>query len=195
MKICLTAQDALIVVDIQVDFLPGGALSVKDGETVISPLNDYIKIFSRASLPVFFTRDWHPSDHLSFKENGGPWPLHCVMDTPGAMFPPELFMPADNKYIICNGMKNEMDVYSAFQDAQLTTKLREKGIRRLYIGGLATDYCVRNTVLGALKLGFEAVVLMDAIQGIDINSGDSEKAVKQMLCAGAIGITIQDCIS
>ena len=92
-------------------------------------------------------------------------------------------------------MKNEIDIYSAFQDAQLTTKLREKGIRRLYIGGLATDYCVRNTVLGALKLGFEAVVLMDAIQGIDINSGDSEKAVKQMLCAGAIGITIQDCIS
>ncbi|MHC1760739.1 MAG: isochorismatase family protein [Negativicutes bacterium] len=158
-------------------------------------MNEYIKIFSGASLPVFFTRDWHPRNHLSFKENGGPWPPHCVMDTSGAMFPQELLMPADNKHIISNGMKNEIDAYSAFQDTQLTAVLREQGIRRLYIGGLATDYCVKNTVLGALKLGFEAVLLMDAIQGIDINSGDSEKAVKQMLCAGAIGITIQDCIS
>lgn len=195
MKIGLTDKDALIVVDIQVDFLPGGALAVKNGETVISPLNDYIKIFSGASLPIFFTRDWHPRNHISFKENGGPWPPHCVMDTPGAMFPKELLMPADNIHIISNGMKNEVDAYSAFQDAQLSAILREKSVRRVYIGGLATDYCVKNTVLGALSLGFEAVVLLDAIRGIDLNSGDSEKAVKQMLCAGAIGITIQDCIS
>ena len=195
MKICLTDKDALIVVDIQADFLPGGALAVTNGETVIAPLNEYINIFSRASRPVFFTRDWHPHNHLSFKENGGPWPAHCVMDTPGAMFPQGLLMPADNKQIISNGMTKEADGYSAFEDAQFTAALQGQGIRRVYIGGLATDYCVKNTVLEALQLGFEAVVLMDAIQGIDINPGDGEKAVKQMLCAGAIGITIQDGIS
>ena len=195
MKICLTDKDALIVVDIQVDFLPGGDLSVNKGETVIAPMNEYVRIFSGASRPVFFTRDWHPRNHLSFRENGGPWPPHCVMDTPGAMFPQELMMPAENKHIISNGMKTESDVYSAFQNEQLTSILQGQGVRRVYIGGLATDYCVKNTVLGALNLGFEAVVLLDAIQGIDVNPGDSEKAVRQMLCAGAIGITFQDCIS
>jgi len=191
MKIRLSAKDALIVGDVQVDFLPGGALAVANGDQVIPSLNHYIEIFAQEGLPVYFIRDWHPRSHLSFKENGGLWPNHCVMDTPGAMFPQTLLLPADNKYIISKGMRCEFDAYSAFQDTLLYALLQERGIQRVFIGGLATDYCVKNTVFGALNLGFQSVVLLDAIQGINIHKGDSEKAVEQMLFGGAFGMTLQ----
>lgn len=191
MNIRLSAKDALIAVDVQVDFLPGGALPVANGDKVILPLNNYIKLFSQAGLPVYFTRDWHPYNHLSFKENGGLWPRHCEPDTPGASFPPSLILPAENKYII--SQKSEFDAYSGFQDTPLLALLQERGIRRVFIGGLATEYCVKYTVIGALNLGFAAFVLLDAIQGIDVSPGDSEKAMEQMLLAGAVGITIADC--
>ena len=193
MKIRLNARDALIVGDVQADFLPGGALAVVNGDTVILPLNNYIKTFSQAGLPIFYTRDWHPHNHLSFRENGGLWPPHCVMDTPGAMFSPDLLLPAENKYIISKGIKCEFDAYSAFQDTLLFSLLQERGIRRVFVGGLATNYCVKNTVLGALNLGFEAVLLLDAIQGIDLHPGDSNKAVDQLLLAGAFAIALRDC--
>ncbi len=193
MKIRLNARDALIVGDVQADFLPGGALAVVNGDTVILPLNNYIKTFSQAGLPIFYTRDWHPHNHLSFRENGGLWPPHCVMDTPGARFSPDLLLPAENKYIISKGIKCEFDAYSAFQDTLLFSLLQERGIRRVFVGGLATNYCVKNTVLGALNLGFEAVLLLDAIQGIDLHPGDSNKAVDQLLLAGAFAITLRDC--
>ena len=192
MKICLNEKDALIVVDIQSDFLPGGALAVANGDKVILPLNNYITMFSSAGLPIFFTRDWHPLNHLSFSVNGGLWPQHCVMDTPGAMFSPALQLPKDNKYIVSKGVKCEFDAYSGFQDTLLSGLLQERGVRRLFIGGLATDYCVKNTVLGALNLGFVTVVLLDAIQSVDIGSGDGKKAVEQVLYGGAFGITIDD---
>ncbi|MBP1765246.1 MAG: Nicotinamidase, partial [Firmicutes bacterium] len=109
MKVCLTAKDALLVVDVQVDFLPGGALAVPEGDKVIPSVNQYIHVFSEAGLPVYFTRDWHSHDHLSFKVNGGLWPSHCVADTAGALFPKELYLPPDNKYIISKGVKREFD--------------------------------------------------------------------------------------
>ena len=192
MKVLLTPKDALIVVDIQADFLPGGDLAVPKGNEVIPPLNHYSKLFFSRRLPVYFTRDWHPQDHLSFRENGGLWPPHCVAGTPGAMFPQALLLPADHKFIISKGLKSEFDAYSGFQDTPLLSLLQERGIRRVFIGGLATEYCVKNTVTGSLNLGFTTFLLADAIQGIDMTPGESEKAVEQMLSEGAIALTEED---
>lgn len=192
MKVLLTPHDALIVVDVQVDFLPGGVLAVPNGDKVIPPLNHYIGTFFAKGLPVYFTRDWHPKDHLSFRENGGSWPPHCVAGTPGALFPKALLLPADNKFIISKGMKCQFDAYSGFQDTPVMSLLQERGIRRVYIGGLATEYCVKNTVIGALNLGFTTFLLADAIQGIDMTPGECEKAVEQMLSEGAIALTEKD---
>lgn len=189
MKVRLNAKDALVVVDVQRDFLPGGALAVPGGDQVIQPLNAYIKLFSESGLPVFFTRDWHPDNHLSFKENGGFWPSHCVRETQGAAFSSSLLLPADNKYIISKGVNVDFDAYSGFQDTRLLSLLRERGVQRVFVGGLATDYCVKYTVSGAMNLGFAAVILLDAVQGI----GDSEEAVAKMLFDGAFAITIHDC--
>ena len=194
MKIRINAKDALIVADVQADFLPGGALGIANGDKIIDPLNQYIKIFSQLGFPVYFTRDWHPRNHLSFRENGGLWPRHCEADTPGALFSPALMLPTDNKYIISKGVKHEFDAYSGFQGTALLALLQERGIRRVFIGGLATDYCVKNTVIGALNLGFVAVLLLDAIQGVDLEPGDSGKAVEQIVSEGAFAITIQDCL-
>lgn len=192
MKICLNEKDALIVVDVQNDFLPGGALAVGSGDTVIRPLNDYIGRFEAKGLPVFFTRDWHPLNHLSFQDNGGLWPQHCVLETAGAAFPATLQLPADNKYIISKGCKHEFDAYSGFQDTLLAALLQERGIRRVFIGGLATNYCVKSTAEGALNLGFETVLLLDGCKGIDMQPGDSDRAVGKMLAGGAFGITLLD---
>ena len=195
MKIRLNAKDALIVVDVQVDFLPGGALAVADGDKVILPLNQYIESFSQAGLPIYFTRDWHPPKHLSFRENGGSWPRHCEADTPGALFPQALRLPSDNKFIVSKGLKHEFDAYSGFQDTLLLALLQERGIRRVFIGGLATEYCVKNTVMGALNLGYTTILLSDAVQGVGLQAGDCEKAVEQILDGGAIAVTIDDCVS
>ena len=192
MMLRLNAGDALLVGDIQVDFLPGGALAVDNGDAVIPPMNRYISLFAQAGLPVFFIRDWHPRDHLSFRENGGLWPAHCVMNTPGAMFPPMLTMPTDHRYIISKGTQCEFDAYSAFQGTPLLALLQERGVRRVFSGGLATDYCVKHTVIGALNLGFGAMLLLDAVKGIDVRAGDAEKAVEQMLMGGANAITLAD---
>jgi len=192
MKVCLTAKDALLVVDVQVDFLPGGALAVPEGDKVIPSVNQYIHVFSEAGLPVYFTRDWHSHDHLSFKVNGGLWPSHCVADTAGALFPKELYLPPDNKYIISKGVKREFDAYSGFQDTPLLALLQERGIRRVFVGGLATEYCVKNTVEGALNLGFTTIVLEDAIRGIELTPGDCGKVLEGLLASGAIAMMPQD---
>lgn len=195
MKIRLNDRDALIVVDVQVDFLPGGNLAVAGGDKVIPPLNQYIESFFQAELPIFFTRDWHPKNHLSFRENGGLWPRHCEADTPGALFPKVLRLPIDNKFIVSKGIKHEFDAYSGFQDTLLLALLQERGVRRVFIGGLATEYCVKNTVMGALNLGFTTILLSDAVQGVSLKAGDCEKAVEQMLDSGAVAATIDDCVS
>ena len=192
MNVRLNARDALIVVDVQVDFLPGGVLAVPSGNMVIPVLNQYIQLFSAAKQPVFYTRDWHPADHASFRENGGLWPAHCVADSPGASFPEDLLLPPDNKFIIAKGVQQEFDAYSGFQATPLLSLLQERGVRRVFIGGLATEYCVKSTVIGALNLGFTTCLLSDAVQGIDVNPGQCKLAVEQMLSAGAIAIKLQD---
>lgn len=192
MKVKLSPKDALIVVDMQKDFMPGGALPVPEGDKIIPRLNQYTKLFNSLGLPVFFTRDWHPPDHISFKEQGGVWPPHCVQNTEGALFHKDLFIPQDNRFIISKGTSKDFDAYSGFQGTVLDSLLRERGIRRVFVGGVATDYCVKNTVLGAINLGYEAFLLLDGIKGVDVNPGDSERAIEEMLRAGAVGISIED---
>ncbi len=194
MKVKLGDQDALIVVDMQKDFMPGGALPVPNGDKIVPRLNDYISLFSTEGLPVFFTRDWHPENHISFKGHGGVWPPHCVADTEGAEFHEGLKIPSDNKFIISKGTSRDFDAYSGFQATVLEALLRERGIKRLFIGGVATDYCVKNTVLGGINLGFQVFLLLDGIKGVDVNPGDSEKAIDLMLSKGAIAVEIGDIV-
>ncbi|RME11849.1 MAG: nicotinamidase [Aquificota bacterium] len=190
MKVRLTPKDALIVVDMQRDFMPGGALPVPDGDTIVPRLNDYIRLFFERGLPVFFTSDWHPQNHISFKEQGGLWPPHCVQGTEGAGFHPDLFIPHDNRFIISKGTSPDFDAYSGFQGTVLHSLLQERGIRRVFVGGVATDYCVKNTVLGALNLGYQAFLLLDGIRGVDVSPGDSERAIEEMLFSGAVGLEL-----
>ena len=192
MKVKLTKFDALIVVDVQKDFMPGGALPVPEGDKVVKPLNKYIELFSERGLPVFFTRDWHPENHISFKGHGGVWPPHCVQDTEGAQFHPDLIIPSDNKFIISKGTSRDFDAYSGFQGTTLDSLLKERGIRRIFVGGVATDYCVKNTVLGGINLGYFAFLLLDAIKGVDVKPGDSEKAIEEMSNASAVCLTYQE---
>ncbi|MBO3800537.1 MAG: nicotinamidase [Candidatus Brockarchaeota archaeon] len=194
MKISLTRRSALVVVDVQNDFLPGGALAVPGGDSVIEPLNKYIGMFAKQGLPVFATRDWHPKQHVSFKEKGGPWPPHCVQNTWGAEISSMLSIPPDVR-IVDKAFSPDRDAYSGFQETILDLELRRLGIRRVFIGGLATDYCVKATVLDSLELGFETILLLDAIKGVDVNPGDSENAIKTMILKGAIAITIEDIIT
>ena len=192
MRLKTTNRDALVVVDMQNDFMPGGALPVPKGDKIIHRLNEYIKLFESKGLPVFFTRDWHPENHISFKGHGGIWPPHCVQNTEGAEFHRDLYIPKDNKFIISKGTSQDFDAYSGFQGTILESLLRERGIRRIFVGGVATDYCVKNTAIGGLNLGFEVFVLEDAIKGVDLNPGDVERAVEEMLDRGAAFITIDD---
>lgn len=194
MKIRLNARDALIVVDVQADFLPGGALAVPGGDRIIAPLNQYIRRFSELGLPVYLTRDWHPATHCSFRDHGGPWPRHCEAGTAGAKFAPSLWLPTDSKFIVSKGTKSEFDAYSGFQDTCLAALLQERGVRRVFVAGLATEYCVKHTGMGALNLGFVVVVLQDAIQGIEQQPGDCGRAMDELLLAGAFAMTAHDSI-
>ncbi len=192
MRVRVTEKDALIVVDMQNDFMPGGALPVPEGDSIVPRLNEYIELFEGRALPVFFTRDWHPENHISFKGHGGIWPPHCVQNTEGAMFHKDMRMPLDNKFIISKGTSPDFDAYSGFQGTVLDSLLRERGVTRVFVGGVATDYCVKNTVLGALNLGYSVILLLDGIKGVDVKPGDSERAIELMLDRGAVGIEITD---
>jgi len=180
----ILSDAALIIVDIQNDFCPGGALPVTDGDKVVPILNAYIKKFREAGAPVFATRDWHPKDHTSFKNCGGMWPPHCVQGTGGAQFHPGLDISGDTE-IVSKGASPKDAAYSGFQGTDLAAKLKKKGIKTLYIGGLATDYCVKYTVLDAAKEGFLAFFLEDGSKGVEVNPGDSKKAIDDMTSAGA----------
>lgn len=188
MKLKITKQDALIVVDVQKDFCPGGALAVPEGDSVVPVLNRYIERFADEKLPIFATRDWHPAKHKSFKEFGGIWPVHCVQKSDGANFHPDLKLPETAK-IISKATKVKEEAYSGFQGTDLKELLKKQKVKRIFVGGLATDYCVKNTVLDGLKAGFTTFLLMDAVKGVDVNPGDSERAIEEMLSAGAVGIT------
>ncbi len=182
---------ALIVVDVQNDFCPGGALPVPEGDKVVPVLNEYIRIFSSLGLPVYFTRDWHPSQHISFKAQGGIWPDHCVQGTKGSNFHPALSV-IDDAPIISKGTELMEEAYSGFQGTGLSERLKRQGIRRLFIGGLATDYCVKNTVLDALSNGFETVYLEDASKGVEAAPGDTAKAIAEMNDAGAHSVSTKE---
>ena len=187
----LEKNDALIIVDVQNDFIPGGALPVPAGDQVIPVLNEYIKLFKKEGAGVFATRDWHPPNHVSFKAYGGPWPPHCIQQSEGAKFHPDLKLPADAS-IISKAMNPSKESYSGFDETELDDKLRTQGVKKVFVGGLATDYCVKNTVLDAIKLGFKTVLLLDAIQGLNAKPGDTEKAIDEMSLKGAEKITLAD---
>ena len=177
--------DALLVVDVQHDFLPGGRLAVRDGARVLAPLNRCLALFEARGLPVFATRDWHPSDHCSFRAQGGTWPDHCIAGSAGAAFPEELHLPADVR-IVSKATRADEEAYSAFAGTDLKQRLHDASVTRLFVGGLATDYCVLQSVRDARQSGFEVVVLRDAIAAVDAAPGDGERAVEQLVQQGAV---------
>lgn len=174
---------ALIVVDVQNDFCPGGALPVGHGDEVVEPLNKSMAEFLERGEPVFKSRDWHPPQTRHFSDYGGTWPVHCVQNTRGAEFHPDLL---DDKHIrvISKGLGDE-DSYSAFDGTDLALRLQRLGVEEVWVGGLATDYCVKNTVLDALKQGFRVRALKDAMRPVDVQPGDGERAIEEMRRAGA----------
>jgi len=178
----LRAGDALLVVDVQPDFCPGGALAVPDGDAVIPVLNAWIAAARERGVPVYASRDWHPLQHVSFEAQGGPWPPHCVQDTPGAAYHPDLALPED-AVTIAKGTRLDRDQYSAFDGTGLAEHLRRTGIERLWVGGLAQDVCVRASVLDACKEGFAVHLIADATRPVDAAAG--EAALREMREAGA----------
>ena len=180
----LSKTDALIVVDVQNDFCPGGSLAVASGEKVAGVMTGIAKHFSKHRAKVFTTRDWHPEGHSSFREQGGPWPPHCVQGTRGAEPHPDLHLPKSAS-IIRKGTSLDKDAYSGFIDSDLEQQLRSAGIVRVFVGGLATDYCVLNTVVDACGLGFETYVLTDGIGAVDVEPGDGLRALHLMRGSGA----------
>ncbi|MBI5657772.1 MAG: isochorismatase family protein [Geobacter sp.] len=187
---------ALIIVDVQNDFCPGGALEVKEGDRVIPLLNRAAAIFAARGLPVVASRDLHPAQTSHFSQYGGIWPVHCVQGTAGAAFHPELRLP-EGSIVVSKGMDPASDDYSALHARDdrgrlLPAVLRELGVSHLWIGGLATDYCVKESVLEAICQGFEVTVPVDACRGVDLSPGDSARALDEMEAAGARLATIAD---
>lgn len=182
----MSGRTALIAVDVQAGFEPGGNLAVPDGDAVVSPL---LRAIASAD-EVVLSRDWHPPDHVSFISNGGTWPEHCVQDTPDAAIDPRLLAAAPAATIVSKGTDPAVEAYSAFDGADaggapLVRVLRDAGVTRVLVGGLATDYCVRATVLDALREGFEVEVLTDAVRAVDVHPGDGAAALAEMQAAGA----------
>lgn len=187
----LQPGDALLIVDVQNDFLRGGSLAVPHGNQVVPVLNRYIGAFVALGLPVYATRDWHPERHCSFHAQGGPWPPHCVAHTRGAEFAETLLLPPAVS-VISKATSADRDAYSGFEDTDLDPQLRAAGVRRLFVGGLATDYCVLNTVRDALQRGYDVTLLSDAIRPVEVEPGDGERAEADMARFGARRITLHD---
>ena len=176
-------RQALIVVDVQNDFCPGGTLAVSHGDEVVAPLNELIDQFLERGDPVFKSRDWHQPTTKHFAAYGGTWPVHCVQNTQGAEFHPALRNDPRIK-IISKGL-GDTDCYSAFDETDLAAQLRQQNVEELVVGGLATDYCVKNTVVDALHKGFRVKAVADAMRAVEIHPGDGEKAIEEMRAAGA----------
>lgn len=183
-------DDALIIVDVQNDFCPGGSLAVDGGDNVATAISGLATHFRNAGARIFATQDWHPENHSSFVEQGGPWLAHCVQDSNGAQFHANLRLPIGTS-IIRKGSDPAVDAYSGFLDSQLEEQLLRAKTKRVFVGGLATDYCVLNTVLDARKLGFETLLVEDAIAAVNVAPGDSDKAIQKMKDAGAETVTIE----
>lgn len=187
-------KKALLIVDVQNDFSPGGALGVPEGDKIIPPINKYIKIFSQKKIPIFVTRDWHPVKTKHFKDFGGIWSVHCIQNSIGAAFHPKLKLPKDAIFLY-KGMDPEKDSYSSFHAEDISGMkflniLKRLGIREIYIGGLATDYCIKYSAKDALKNGFKVNVLIDAIKGVNLKPKDSENAIKEIVKMGTKKINL-----
>ncbi len=187
----LTApHSALLVVDVQNDFCPGGVLAVAGGDRVVPVLNDYIREATARGLPVYASRDWHPSGSAHFAAQGGPWPVHCVQGSPGAAFHPELRLPPE-AIVITKGQSLADDGYSAIEGmtpdgTRLADDLRARGIMHLYVGGLATDYCVKASVMDALTSGLRVTVLPGTHAPVNVRPDDGARAIEAMRAAGAV---------
>jgi len=187
-------KKALLIVDVQNDFCPGGALGVPGGDKIIPVINKYINIFSKKKIPIFATRDWHPVKTKHFKDFGGIWPIHCIQNTRGAAFHTELKLPKGVIFLY-KGMDPKKDSYSSFHaedtsGMKFSDVLRRLGIKEVYIGGLATDYCIKYSAIDALKNGFKVNVLVDAIRGVNLKPKDSENAIKKIVKMGAKKLTL-----
>ena len=178
--------DALLLVDVQIDFCPGGALPIDGGDDVVPVLNRWIAAAARTGIPIYASRDWHPAGHLSFREAGGPWPPHCLQDSLGARFHPDLQLPAD-AILVTKGVRFDRDQYSAFDGTGLLVELGRRNVRRLWVGGLAQDVCVRATVLDGRRERFETLVIADGTRPVTTAGGDS--AIEAMQAAGAVFVT------
>ena len=185
----LDQGDALLIIDLQYDFLPGGALGVAGGHEVIAPINHLIELFQAQGLPIVASRDWHPDNHCSFGEQGGPWPPHCVAGSPGAEFAAELALP-DDAIIVSKADTAAVDAYSAFGGTDLSAQLRAREVVRVTVCGLATDYCVLKTVTDALEEGFDTLVVPEAMCAVDVNPGDGTRAMDRMVARGAVPVRL-----
>ncbi len=190
MKVNITQFDALVLVDIQNDFCTG-SLAVKNACSIIETANLYINLFEKRKRPIFATRDWHPKNHSSFKEFGGMWPIHCVEGSFGAEFYKDLKLPVST-IVISKATHIDKDAYSGFDGTDLDIKLKELGIKRLFIGGLATDYCVKATILDALSLNYTVFFLSDASKAVNLNPDDEVLSIDEMLEKGAVLIDLND---
>ena len=192
-------RSALLVVDVQNDFCPGGALAVPQGDRVVDPINRLLAAYTAAHAAVFASRDWHPLGSSHFVGRGGRWPIHCVADTPGAAFHPQLLLP-DGTAVITKGQSPDSDGYSAFDGTlpageTLEAALRERNVGRLTVCGLATDYCVRASVLDARARGLAVSVVRDAIAAVNLTPGDETGALDEMRAAGADIIALDDALA
>jgi nicotinamidase/pyrazinamidase len=172
--------DALLVIDFQNDFTPGGALAVREGDRIAEPI---LRLAPRFDM-IAATRDWHPPDHSSFETEGGPWPVHCVQGSPGAELHPAM-EELDLDFIVDVGRERDDEGYSGFENSDLAQRLRERGVDRVAVCGLATDYCVRASAIDAVREGFDVTVVSDAVRAVDVEPGDGERALEEMRGAGA----------
>jgi nicotinamidase-related amidase len=184
MSVTIAPDDALIVVDVQHDFLPGGALAVAEGERIFAPINALAPRFAR----VYATRDWHPADHTSYAAYGGPWPVHCVAETHGAAFDARLKLEHVD-VVVDKGTDRATDGYSGFAATGLANELRSRGVHRVFVCGLATDYCVKATALDAHAAGFATVVISDASAAVNVVAGDERRALDELRAAGVSVVT------
>jgi len=183
--------DGLLVADVQNDFLPGGALGIARGDEIVPVLNRYLAAFRARGLPIFASRDWHPPVHCSFREQGGIWPVHCVMGMQGAEFHRDFHLPP-SAIVISKATDPKQEAYSVFEGTTLDEHLRETGVQRLFIGGLATDYCVLNTVRDAIKRGYAVYLLTDGIRAVNLQPDDGRKAEEEMIRLGAVPVRLEN---